>query len=124
MSTILTNSWGVLVRCTVAAARRSRHLAPLMTFYPFRKLLGASGRGRAWRAPGAEVGANVTIGPRVTMRFPDRVSIKQGSSLGGRVNVDSWAPISIGANVLMNGDIDLLSAQHDVDSPDFVGDAR
>ena len=38
--------------------------------------------------------------------------------------MDSWAPISIGANVLMNGDIDLLSAQHDVDSPDFVGDAR
>jgi putative colanic acid biosynthesis acetyltransferase WcaF len=98
--------------------------ARLMSLYPVRKLLGPGGRLWAWRRLGAQIAQNVAIGPRVTMRIPSNVTIGTGSSLGGRVNLDSWGTITIGSCVLMNGDVDLLTGQHHVDSPTFQGDVR
>ena len=58
------------------------------------------------------------------MRVPSQVSIGAGSKLGGRVWIDSWGEVSIGSNVIMDGDIDLLTTQHFVDHPRFKGERR
>lgn len=104
--------------------RRSGQLAQLMRVYAFRKVLGARGRLAAWGALGARIADCAAVGPRVTMRAPANVTIGAGTSLTGRIWIDSWGEVTIGSNVLMNGDIELLSAQHVVDSPTFAGDIR
>jgi len=95
-----------------------------MKLYAFRKALGAPGRRAAWIALGARLADTVVIGPRVTMRVPRHVSVGAGSSLTGRIWIDSWGEVTIGRNVLMNGDIDLFTAQHLLDSPTLEGEIR
>ncbi len=56
------------------------------------------------------------------MRNPRNVSIGAHSRIGGRVWIDSWGEITIGSNVLMNGEIDLLSTQHLIDHPRLKGE--
>ncbi len=99
-------------------------LGRAMDLYVFRKLLGDSGRADAWRRLGCRIEDDVRIGPRVSMRFPDRVTIGEGTSIGGRAWLDAWGPISIGRCCLLNGGITLLSAGHDINSHDFNGDIR
>ena len=105
-------------------AERSGYLPRLMWYYPFRKAIGRDGRRRAWVALGAQIADNVAIGPGVVMRFPEKVKVGAGSKLGGRVWIDSWGEVTIGSNVLLTGDIDLLSTQHVVDDPKLKGDRR
>jgi maltose O-acetyltransferase len=59
----------------------------------------------------------------VRIRKPGKVKIGAGSSLLGHVWIDSWESVTIGRNVLINDDVMLLTAGHDVDSPTFEGDA-
>lgn len=99
-------------------------LGRAMDLYVFRKLLGDGGRVDAWRRLGCRIDGEVRIGPRVSMRFPDRVTIGDGTSIGGRAWLDAWGPISIGRRCLLNGDITLLSAGHHINSHDFDGDIR
>jgi maltose O-acetyltransferase len=49
------------------------------------------------------------------MRDPTKVTIGAGSRLAGTVYLDSWAPITIGANVLINS-ARFSTARHDIDS--------
>jgi maltose O-acetyltransferase len=58
------------------------------------------------------------------MRNPKHVSIGAGSRIGGRVWIDSWGEITIGSNVLMNGEIDLFSTQHLLDHPRLKEERR
>jgi acetyltransferase-like isoleucine patch superfamily enzyme len=108
----------------LVAAQRSGYLKRLMWYYPFRKALGREGRRKAWVALGAQIAETVAIGPGVVMRFPEKVKVGAGSKLGGRVWIDSWGEVTIGSNVLLTGDIDLLSTQHVVDDPNLKGDRR
>lgn len=95
----------------------------LMGYYGFRKLLGGTWRVRCWRALGCSVPSDVIISAGVNMRMPQRVSIGSGSALVGKnIEIDSWGHVTIGRNVLINGDVSLYTADHPVDSPDF-GDA-
>lgn len=108
----------VMIRflCTIGLLERMMTRA-----YLFRKLLGNRGRVIAWRMLGANIGDDVRLSAGVNMRFAKNVSIGSGSSLGGRrIWMDAWGIITIGQNVLMNDDIDLFSAGHPVDSPDFA----
>lgn len=95
-----------------------------MGYFLFRKALGREGRVNAWRRLGCRIDGHVRIGPRVTMRCPHHVSIGDGSSIGGRTWIDAWGPISIGSRCLLNDEVSLLSAGHDIHSPDFAGDPR
>jgi maltose O-acetyltransferase len=90
----------------------------------FRKVLGRRGRVAAWQALGADIAHDVVLSARVTMRRPEHVAIGSGSRLNNRIWLDSWGQITIGSNVQMNGDIDLYSAGHDVDSPVLAEDIR
>jgi len=90
----------------------------------FRKLLGNAGRVQAWRLLGSSIDDDVVIGPRVRMRIPSNVTIGAGTLIAGRAWIDSWAPVRIGRNVLVNDDLLLLTASHLVDSPDFEADVR
>jgi len=113
-----------LATAFVALARRSGHLRQAMRSFAVRKALGRDGRRQAWVALGASIDPTASIGPRVNMRFPENVRIGAGSKLGGRVFIDSWGEVSIGRNVILGGDIDLLSTQHDVDHPGLKGERR
>src|SRR4051812_40575285 len=95
-----------------------------MRRYLFRKALGNGGRLRAWRAMGAQIDDDVRIGPGVTMRTAGNVSIAAGSALNGRIFIDAWGRVTIGRCCLINDHVDLLTAQHDLDSADFAGDIR
>ncbi len=95
-----------------------------MGWYSFRRALGGPGRRTAWRLLGAEIADTARIGPRVWMRNPRNVRIGERSRIGGRVWIDSWGEITIGSNVLMNGEIDLLSTQHLIDHPRLKGERR
>jgi acetyltransferase-like isoleucine patch superfamily enzyme len=107
-----------------AQTKRSGLLGRAMRYYAFRKLLGRDRRRKAWIALGADISSTAVVGPRVNIRFPGMVSIGAGSSIGGRVWIDSWGPVSIGENVLLNGDIDLLTTQHILDHPRFEAERR
>lgn len=94
-----------------------------MRVYVVRKLLG-SARPFAWRQAGAEIGPDVWIGPRVRIRFAANVKIGAGSLLGGATLLDSWGPITIGRNCILNDRVELLTASHRLGSPTFEGDIR
>jgi acetyltransferase-like isoleucine patch superfamily enzyme len=115
---------GVMRSMLFLVAKRTGYLQRLMWYYAFRKALGRDGRRKAWVALGAQIADTVAIGPGVVMRFPGKVKVGAGSKLGGRVWIDSWGEVTIGSNVLMTGDIDLLSTQHVVDDPNLKGDRR
>jgi acetyltransferase-like isoleucine patch superfamily enzyme len=112
---------------TTAALRllhKTRLLPHLMRRLPFRKVLGSEGRALAWRLLGAHLAADVKLSPRVYMRIPSNVSVGYGSRLNGRVWIDAWGKVAIGSNVQINGELDLYTADHDVDSPDLRGSIR
>jgi len=96
----------------------------MMGWFIYRRMIGRAGRRRAWCLLGATIDETATIGPRVSMRDPKHVTIGAHSRIGGRVWIDSWGEITIGANVLMNGEIDLLSTQHLIDHPHFKAERR
>jgi acetyltransferase-like isoleucine patch superfamily enzyme len=96
----------------------------LLRIYWFAKLIGAQGRVKAWRQLGAHIDGQVDIGPAVQIRSPENIFIGGGSRLVGRVFLDGWGEIHIGRNVLMNDQVDILTAQHHLDSPTFQGDIR
>jgi acetyltransferase-like isoleucine patch superfamily enzyme len=112
-----------LTRAVIGAARRSGRLGRMMSWYAFRRLLGARGRRVAWNALGARIADSVFIGPGVAMRLPQNVTIGAGSKVSGQVRIESFAEIRIGRNVLLN-DTDIYSAQHDVDHPRFAAQRR
>jgi maltose O-acetyltransferase len=105
----------------VSAVRRLylRQLGRLMGRQMFRKLLGMRWRLAAWRALGARIEDNVGIGARVWMRWPQNVSIGEGSKLGGEIWLDAGGGIEIGRNVLITHECSLLSTEHALDSPKF-----
>lgn len=109
----------------VDAAHRAGLLPTLMQRYGFRKALGSAARVHAWSMLGATIGPEVHLSPGVTMRHARHVTIGEGSALSGRrVWIDAWGEVTIGRDVLINEDVMLLTAGHDLDSPDFAGDIR
>jgi maltose O-acetyltransferase len=106
----------------VALAQHTGQLLRVMRWFPFRRLLDAEHRRRAWCLLGAHIDDTAHIGPRVWMRNPANVTVGAGSRLGGRVWIDSWGEVTIGCNVLMNGEIDLFCTQHLLDHPRFRGE--
>ncbi|MEA2314024.1 MAG: maltose O-acetyltransferase [Solirubrobacteraceae bacterium] len=108
----------VLAMLIIAVSRRSGHLGRLMTVRWIRRLLGPSGRRTAWRALGAQIDDSAAVSSGVWMRIPANVSLGAGSRLGGRVTIESYGPVSIGSNTIIN-DSDLFTTQHELDHPAF-----
>jgi acetyltransferase-like isoleucine patch superfamily enzyme len=108
----------------IGAARITGLLPRLMNRHLFRRVLTPVGRRAAWCRLGAQIDPSAHVGPRVAMRIPRNVRIGAGSRIGGRVWIDSWGEISIGDNVLMNGEIDLFATQHLLDHPRFRPERR
>ena len=96
-------------------------LRRVMSHQPYRRLLGPAGRIRAWQELGANIDDNVTLGPWVWIRNPEKVRIGSGSRLSGRIFIDAWNQVTIGSNVLIGDHVDLLTGGHDVDDPRFKG---
>jgi acetyltransferase-like isoleucine patch superfamily enzyme len=130
-ATPMNYAWGVRQRrkrlvawSLISLGKRSGKLTRFMGWYSVRRMIGPASCRTAWCALGATIDDTARIGARVWVRNPKHVTIGAGSRLGGRVWIDSWGEISIGRNVLMNGEIDLLSTQHLLDHPRFKGKRR
>jgi acetyltransferase-like isoleucine patch superfamily enzyme len=108
----------------VALARSIGRLQRAMGWFWFRRVLDPATRRRTWCELGARIDDTAVIGPRVHMRDPSNVSVGAHTRLGGRVWIDSWGEVTIGRNVITNGDIDLFTTQHLLDHPRFRGERR
>jgi acetyltransferase-like isoleucine patch superfamily enzyme len=94
-------------------------LGRLMAFSAFRRLLGSAACAEAWRLLGANIDPTALVCSGVWMRFPEQIKIGAGSRLN-HVELDSWAPITIGRNTLIN-EARLLTGSHHIDRTDFEG---
>lgn len=101
-------------------AARPQTLTSALHYLAFRKALGADARVRALRALGAIIGADVFIGARVTVRHPTHLTVGDRTMLLGTVFIDSWHPVVFGHDVLVNDDLVVLTAAHDVNSATFA----
>lgn len=115
---------GSALRSLLKLLRLTRMLTHSMNLYGFKKLLGNEGRCYAWQLLGASIAENARIGPRVRIRNPSNITIGTGTAIIGRAWIDSWGPVHIGRNVLLNDDVSLLTASHVVNSVDLVEDVR
>jgi maltose O-acetyltransferase len=88
--------------------------------FAIRKALGAEARVRALRALGAAIGADVFIGARVTVRIPANLTVGDRTTLSGTVWIDSWHPVVFGRDILVNDDLTVLTAAHDLNSATFA----
>lgn len=113
-----------LIRLALLVTTRARVLARLMNIAVFRRLLGAAGRRAAFVRLGADIAPDVVISHSVFIRTPRNVSIGAGTLVNGRVRIESWGKVTIGRHCMFNDDVLVLTAQHDIDSLDFVGDVR
>src|SRR3954452_21444529 len=95
-----------------------------MRYYWFRKLLGDQRRVRAWQRLGLTAGDRVEIAPRVQIRGPANVSVGNGSMIGGRTLLDAWGELRIGRNCIINDEVKIFTATHDLASPTFEGVIR
>jgi acetyltransferase-like isoleucine patch superfamily enzyme len=107
----------------IALGKRSGRLRRWMGRPTFRRVLGNDGRRSAWNSVGAQIADTVRIGEGVWMQVPSHVSVGAGTKLGGRIRIESYGPVSIGRNVIIN-DSDLFTTQHDLDNPRFNADVR
>jgi maltose O-acetyltransferase len=94
-------------------------LGRLMDSALFRRAIGSGRCADAWRYLGAAIAPDAVVGTRTWMRVPANVTIGRGCKLD-EVVLDSWGPIRIGNNVLINN-AEIYTAEHDVDNPYLDG---
>jgi acetyltransferase-like isoleucine patch superfamily enzyme len=100
-------------------ALRPALLGKLLDNFAFRKALGAEARLLALRALGAQIGQGVFIGARVKVRAPENLVVGDATKLEGSVVIDSWEPVRFGRGVIVSDDCVFLTADHEIDSPNF-----
>jgi putative colanic acid biosynthesis acetyltransferase WcaF len=98
-----------------------RHLAELalnraLTHVPVNEL-----RIRYLRMLGASLGPNIYLFGGSEFIRPDLLSIERNCHIGRSCQIDARGGISIGANVVIASHTLLITADHDVQSPDFAG---
>jgi putative colanic acid biosynthesis acetyltransferase WcaF len=68
---------------------------------------------------GANIGKNLTIKPKVNIKFPWLLSIGDNVWLGELVWIDNLAKVNIGKNVCISQNAMLLTGNHDYKTPAF-----
>lgn len=68
---------------------------------------------------GAKVGVGVIIKPRVSIKYPWRLSIGSHVWIGEGVRIDNLAHVTIGSNVCLSQEAFLLTGNHDYSDPAF-----
>lgn len=71
-----------------------------------------------YRLKGADIHANAAVSPMTANGRLSKLSIGKGSFIG-RVTLHLHEPISIGEHVVVNDDVTIFTASHDVNSPEF-----
>jgi acetyltransferase-like isoleucine patch superfamily enzyme len=72
------------------------------------------------RIVGARIGRNVALGRGVIALDPWRLSIGSNTIIGTHVRLDARAGLAIGDNCNISDDVAIWTAEHDIQSPDFV----
>lgn len=103
---------------------RAGLLARVMDAPVARRLLGGAGRRAAFVRLGADIAPDVAMSYGVSIRNPPNVSIGAGTRMSGWVRIEAWEKVTIGRCCMFNDDVLVLTAQHDIDTPDFAADVR
>lgn len=87
-------------------------------------LLGSWLPGSGWRVRllrwfGARIGTDVVIKPRVTVKFPWKLTLSDHVWIGEGVWIDNLAPVSIGAHSCVSQGAYLCTGSHDWSDPGF-----
>ncbi|GAB1858090.1 hypothetical protein MHTCC0001_29270 [Flavobacteriaceae bacterium MHTCC 0001] len=70
------------------------------------------------------IGVNSSFLMRCVFDCTEDLSIGKNSVVNARCRIDNRGGISIGENVSISSDVTILTADHDMDSPDFAGRNR
>jgi acetyltransferase-like isoleucine patch superfamily enzyme len=111
----------LLAGALIGIARRSGRLGLCMSATIFRRAIGPDGRRAAWGDLGATIDPTAYIAAGVWIREPRKLKVGPGTKLGGHCMIESYGPVTIGRNVIMN-DTDVYTTQHDIDDPGFKGE--
>ena len=84
---------------------------PLIPFSAFKVAL--------LRCFGATIGQGVRIKPRVTIKFPWRLTVGDHTWLGEHLWIDNLAPVTIGDHVCLSQSVYLCTGNHDWSKPSF-----
>ena len=92
-----------------------RSLLRFVSYLPLQFL-----RLRGLTAAGATVGRNILLKPGVEVLSPGGLTIGSHTNIGRGVHLDSRGGLKIGDNVNISDDVAIWTAEHDIQSPDFV----
>jgi acetyltransferase-like isoleucine patch superfamily enzyme len=109
---------GLLASVLIGLGRSVGRLGMCMSVTAFRRMIGPDGRRAAWGALGAQIDPTAYIAAGVWIRIPKQLKVGPGTQLGGRCMIESYGPVTIGRNVVMN-DTDVYTAQHLINDPGF-----
>jgi len=70
------------------------------------------------------MGKNSSFLMRCVFDYTKHLSIGENSVINARCRIDNRGGITIGDNVSISSDVTILTADHDMDSPDFAGRIR
>jgi len=69
---------------------------------------------------GATIGRDVVLKPGVEVLSPKGLKIGSHTNIGRCVHLDSRGSLTIGDNVNISDDVAIWTAEHDIQSPEFV----
>jgi acetyltransferase-like isoleucine patch superfamily enzyme len=75
---------------------------------------------RGLEVAGATIGRDVVLKPGVEVLSPRGLKIGSHTNIGRHVQLDSRGGITIGDNVNISDDAAIFTAEHDIQSPDFL----
>jgi putative colanic acid biosynthesis acetyltransferase WcaF len=84
-------------------------------------LINNRGRVKILRKYGAKVGDDTSINGHAKIPHPDKLEIGNDSVICAHVLIDGWALTRIGDRVIIGDGAALLTGNHDIHSPQFVG---
>jgi acetyltransferase-like isoleucine patch superfamily enzyme len=92
-----------------------RALMRFVSFAPFQflRLLGLA-------AAGVRMGSDIVLKPGVEVLAPKNLTIGSHLHIGRNVHLDSRGGLTIGDNVNISDDVAIWTAEHDIQSPEFV----
>jgi putative colanic acid biosynthesis acetyltransferase WcaF len=86
-------------------------ISPYFPFYKLKRLI--------LRLFGANIGLGVIVKPRVTIKFPWKLSIGDNSTIGECAWIDNLAHVTIGKNVCLSQSVYICTGSHDYKSHSF-----
>jgi len=102
-------------RCAGQLGLSIRPMLRILSYFPSQRI-----RLAILRATAARIGVDVVLEPGVRVLSPWRLLIGSHTNIGRHVHLDARGYLSIGDNVNISDEAAVWTAEHDIQSPNFV----